>query len=144
MNLIIDSGNTIIKAAVFEDDTLVFKQHIVYDDWQNDIKKILSSIYDGELEIKTLSKRIKKSIEYRKRNNTYLSSIPKYGLQYNKYLVNNNISRNVTKNNYEQLIITFINKLYWGSDMKSINYLLIFTFLTLIHINIGILQKIGI
>jgi type III pantothenate kinase len=43
MNLIIDSGNTIIKAAVFEDDTLVFKQHIVYDDWQNEIKKILKS-----------------------------------------------------------------------------------------------------
>jgi len=90
----------------------------------NDIKKILSSIYDGEIEIKTLSKRIKKSIEHRKKNNTYLSSIPKYGLQYNKYLVNNNISRNVTKNNYEQLIMKFINKLYWGSDMKSINYLL--------------------
>lgn len=90
----------------------------------NDIKMILSSIYDGELEIKTLSKRIKKSIEHRKKNNTYLSSIPKYGLQYEKFLVNNNVNRNVTKNNYEQLIITFINKMYWGSDMKSINEIL--------------------
>ncbi len=90
----------------------------------NDIKIILSSIYDGELEIKTLSKRIKRSIERRKRNKTYLSSTPKYGLQYNKHLVNNKINKIVAKNHFEQLIITFINKLYWGSDIKSINDML--------------------
>ena len=41
MNLIIDSGNTKIKAAVFEHDTLVFNQHFTHDDWQSDLKKIL-------------------------------------------------------------------------------------------------------
>jgi DNA invertase Pin-like site-specific DNA recombinase len=90
----------------------------------NDIKIILSSVYTGELEIKTLSNRIKKSIEHRKRNNTYLSSTPKYGLQYERKFVNNKINKIVKKNYIEQLIITCINKLYWGSDIKSINEIL--------------------
>ena len=43
MNLIIDSGNTKIKAAVFEYDTLVFKQQLTSDDWETDVKKILKN-----------------------------------------------------------------------------------------------------
>jgi DNA invertase Pin-like site-specific DNA recombinase len=90
----------------------------------NDTKIILSSIYDAEIEIKTLSKRIKKSIVQRKRNKTYLPSIPKYGFQYESHIINNKFSKKITKHGFEQLIITFINKLYWGSDIKSINDLL--------------------
>jgi DNA invertase Pin-like site-specific DNA recombinase len=98
----------------------------------NDIKIILSSVYTGELEIKTLSKRIKRSIEHRKRNKTYLSSTPKYGLQYEKQFINNKINKIVKKNYIEQLIITCINKLYWGSDIKSINEIL-FTLTNVTH-----------
>ena len=43
MNLIIDIGNTKIKAAVFEQDTLVFNQLFSFDDWENDIKKNLNN-----------------------------------------------------------------------------------------------------
>lgn len=41
MNLIIDIGNTKIKAAVFEQDTLKLKEVINYDDWQIAIESIL-------------------------------------------------------------------------------------------------------
>lgn len=41
MNLIIDIGNTKIKAAVFEQDTLKSKEIINYDNWQKSIESIL-------------------------------------------------------------------------------------------------------
>lgn len=41
MNLIIDIGNTKIKAAVFEQDTLKLKEVISYDNWQESIESIL-------------------------------------------------------------------------------------------------------
>lgn len=41
MNLIVDIGNTKIKAAVFEQDTLVDKEIISYDNWQESIETIL-------------------------------------------------------------------------------------------------------
>lgn len=41
MNLIIDIGNTKIKAAVFEQDTLKSKEVINYDNWQQSIESIL-------------------------------------------------------------------------------------------------------
>ncbi len=41
MNLIIDIGNTKIKAAVFEQDTLKSKEVINYDDWQKAVESIL-------------------------------------------------------------------------------------------------------
>jgi len=41
MLLVIDVGNTQIKAAVFEQDTLLEKEIIAYDYWQNELKKII-------------------------------------------------------------------------------------------------------
>jgi type III pantothenate kinase len=41
MNLIIDAGNSKIKVAVFEQDTLIVKKIIDYDNWENDIKYVL-------------------------------------------------------------------------------------------------------
>jgi type III pantothenate kinase len=41
MNLIIDIGNSKIKAAVFEQDTLKSKRIINYENWQNEIEFIL-------------------------------------------------------------------------------------------------------
>ncbi|MBY0487328.1 MAG: type III pantothenate kinase [Flavobacteriaceae bacterium] len=41
MLLVIDVGNTQIKLAVFEHDTLICKEIISYDNWQNAIENIL-------------------------------------------------------------------------------------------------------
>ncbi len=41
MNLIIDLGNSKIKAAVFEGDTLKSKAIIGYEDWKNDVENII-------------------------------------------------------------------------------------------------------
>ena len=43
MNLVIDCGNTQIKIAVFERNTMLNSQIIAYDDWQNDLKKIVKN-----------------------------------------------------------------------------------------------------
>jgi DNA invertase Pin-like site-specific DNA recombinase len=101
----------------------------------NDIKQILSSVYDSEIEIKTLSKRVKASIERRKRNKTYLPSVPKYGYIYEKKIIDKGVQipigtisdKNVTvvkKNEHEQKVINLVNKMYWGDDIKPIQILL--------------------
>jgi len=41
MLLVIDVGNTQIKAAVFEQNTLLKKEIIVYEDWQISLKKLI-------------------------------------------------------------------------------------------------------
>lgn len=41
MLLVIDVGNTQIKAAVFEQNTLLEKEIIAYEDWQISLKKVL-------------------------------------------------------------------------------------------------------
>lgn len=89
-----------------------------------DIKVAMSSVYDSEIEIKTLSKRIKKSIEQQKRNNTYCPSVTKFGYYYEKKIVGNKVIRTPNKNKNEQLLIELINKMYWGSKITEINNLL--------------------
>ncbi|WP_298393842.1 type III pantothenate kinase [Flavobacterium sp.] len=42
MHLVIDVGNTQIKAAVFEHNTLLKKEIIGYDNWKDDLKKIIN------------------------------------------------------------------------------------------------------
>lgn len=91
----------------------------------SDIKVVLSSIYDSEIEIKTLSKRVKASIEQRKRKNTYLSSIPKYGYLHEKQINGDKVVKFVKKNEKEQKIINLINKMYLGSQIKDIQELLL-------------------
>ena len=89
-----------------------------------DIKVAISSVYDSEIEIKTLSKRIKKNIEQRKRANTYYPSIAKYGYCYEKKIISDKVVRIPNKNKNEQLVIELINKMYWGSEITQINNLL--------------------
>jgi type III pantothenate kinase len=43
MHLVIDIGNTQIKAAVFEQNTLLKKEIIAYKDWQISLKKVLKN-----------------------------------------------------------------------------------------------------
>ncbi len=85
----------------------------------SDIKIILSSVYDGETEIKTLSKRVKASIEQRKKNKTYLPSTPKYGYKFVKTNVANQVIKSVKTDYHEQTVITLINMMYWGCSVKS-------------------------
>ena len=104
--------------------TLHFVSDSLITNNSNDIKMILSSVYDSEIEIKTLSKRVKASIERRKRNKTYLPSVPRYGYIYEKKIINNKNVSVVKKNEHEQKIINLVNKMYWGDDIKPIQILL--------------------
>ncbi len=104
--------------------TLHFVSDNLITNNNNDIKTVLSSVYDSEIEIKTLSKRVKASIEQRKRNKTYLPSVPRYGYTYFKKIINDKIVRTVLKNEQEQKVIGLINKMYLGSDIKPVQTIL--------------------
>jgi DNA invertase Pin-like site-specific DNA recombinase len=90
----------------------------------NDTKNILSNVFDGEIEINILSRRIKKSIEYRKTQKTYIPTIARYGYCHKTTRVNNRMRKVIARCDDEQNIITLINKLYYGSDIKSVHKLL--------------------
>lgn len=90
-----------------------FTQTNISSNNSNDIKKMISSVYDAELESKTLSQRIKRSVSYRKQMKLYVPSVPSFGFMIK--------DKKKCLSLEEQNIITLINKLYWGSDTKSIN-----------------------
>ena len=93
-----------------------FVRNIVISNNTQDIKKMFSNVYDAEIESKTLSERIKRSINHRKRMKTYLPSVPSFG-----HIIKD---KKLCNNEKEQDIIYLINKLFWGSDTFSINQLL--------------------
>jgi DNA invertase Pin-like site-specific DNA recombinase len=99
--------------------------HFVHDDLvssnSSDFKKILSGIVDGETESKNIGLRVKRSIKYRKLKGTYKSSIPKYGYKY----IKSNGQTQSSINMVERRIINLIQKLYCGSDIETINKLLV-------------------
>lgn len=86
-----------------------------------DFKEILSRIVDGETESKNISIRVKRSINYRKLKGTYKSSIPTYGIKH----IKSNGKIQTVPNTEERKIIDLIQKLYWGSEIKLINKLLV-------------------
>jgi DNA invertase Pin-like site-specific DNA recombinase len=86
-----------------------------------DFKEILSRIVDGEIESKNIGIRVKRSINYRKLKGTYKSSIPTYGIKY----IKSNGKIQTVPNTEEHKIIDLIQKLYWGSEIKLINKLLV-------------------
>ena len=90
----------------------------------SDIKTIISGVHDGEIESKNLGLRVKRSVKFRKANKEYYPSVIKYGYKLNKQLNNDKITRTLVKEPHEQLVITLINKLYYGSDIKTIQNLL--------------------
>ena len=96
--------------------TLHFAQPNIVSNNTQDIKNIISSVFDAEVESKTLGKRIKTSIQYRKRMKTFIPSVPSFGF------INKN--KKLCECEKEQDIIKLINKLFWGSDTHSINELL--------------------
>ena len=96
--------------------TIHFVQSITVSNNSQDIKKMISHIYDAELESKTLSQRIKRSVSHRKKMKTYTPPKPSFGFMIK--------DKKVCIHDKEQQVINLINKLYWGSDTKSINELL--------------------
>jgi DNA invertase Pin-like site-specific DNA recombinase len=96
--------------------TLHFAQSNIISNNTQDIKNIISSVFDAEVESKTLGKRIKTSIQYRKRMKTFIPSVPSFGYM--------NKDKKLCECEKEQDIIKLINKLFWGSDTHSINELI--------------------
>lgn len=103
--------------------------HFVEKDLQSnnniDYKTILSDLKDAEIEIDTLSRRMKRTIKFKKENKLYTPSTPKYGSKHTKILNDNRITIKVEINKVEQKIIQLINKMYYGSISKEIEDLLI-------------------
>jgi DNA invertase Pin-like site-specific DNA recombinase len=99
-----------------------FVQNKLVSSNMNDLQTISNSISNGELEIKILSERVKRSIQYMKAQNIFKSSIAKYGFSYIRKInpkTGKNI-RELVKNEKEQLIIMLIKQLYWGESIKTI------------------------
>jgi len=59
-----------------------------------------------------------------KKNKTYLPSIARYGYSYSKNYVGTRCVTTINKNEHEQTIIDIINKMYWGCEIKKLEYLL--------------------
>ena len=96
--------------------TIHFVKNISISNNTQDIKRMFSSVYDAEIESKTLSERIKMSVNHRKRMKTYLPSVPQFG-----FIIKD---KKLFQNENEQDTIKLINKLFWGSDTNTINQLL--------------------
>ena len=86
-----------------------------------DIKNIISNIFDGQIELQTLSTRIKNSINFRKLNKIYYPSIVKYGYSYLKC---SDKTKKLVPNEREQNIISLIQKLYYGSSASDVEKLI--------------------
>ena len=87
-----------------------------------DFKKIVCGIIDAEEERKTISRRIKSSIDFRKRNGIYKPSIPKYGRMY----VRDNQGKVWKEVQCEQEsdTIRLVNSMYFGGTCDDIEKLL--------------------
>lgn len=107
---------TLLDTCNNKNITIHFVKNNITSNNSQDIKKMISNVYDAETESKTLSDRIKTSIMYRKRMKTYLPSNPSFG-----YIIKD---KKLYCNETEQDVIKLINKLFWGSDANSINLLL--------------------
>jgi len=101
--------------------------HIVSDNLVSsiplDFKKIVCGIIDAEEERKTISRRIKSSVAFRKRNGIYKPSIPKFGQMYVRDR-EGRISK-VVQREEEVDTIRLVNLMYYGGKCDEIEKLLI-------------------
>ena len=83
-----------------------------------DFKKIVCGIIDAEEERKTISRRIKSSVAFRKRNGIYKPPVPKYGRMY----VRNNEGKVWKEVQCEQEMdtIRLVNLMYFGGTCDDI------------------------
>lgn len=101
--------------------------HIVNEELVSSIplhfKKIVCGIIDAEEERKTISRRIKSSVAFRKRNGIYKPSIPKFGQMY----VRDGAGRitKVVQREEEVDTIRLVNLMYYGGTCDEIEKLLI-------------------
>jgi len=101
--------------------------HIVNEELVSSIplhfKKIVCGIIDAEEERKTISRRIKSSVAFRKRNGIYKPSIPKYGRMYVRDR-DGKITKVVQR---EEEVDTkrLVNLMYFGGTCDEIERLLI-------------------
>ncbi len=101
--------------------------HIVNEELVSSIplhfKKIVCGIIDAEEERKTISRRIKSSIAFRKRNGIYKPSIPKFGRMYARDR-EGRITK-VVQREEEVDTIRLVNLMYYGGTCDEIEKLLI-------------------
>jgi len=101
--------------------------HIVNEELVSSIplhfKKIVCGIIDAEEERKTISRRIKSSIAFRKRNGIYKPSIPKFGRMYSRDR-EGRITK-VVQREEEVDTIRLVNLMYYGGTCDEIEKLLI-------------------
>jgi DNA invertase Pin-like site-specific DNA recombinase len=101
--------------------------HIVDEELVSSIplhfKKIVCGIIDAEEERKTISRRSKSSIAFRKRNGIYKPSIPKFGRMYVRDR-EGKISK-VVQREEEVDTIRLVNLMYYGGTCDEIEKLLI-------------------
>ena len=101
--------------------------HIVSDSLVSsiplDFKKIVCGIIDAEEERKTISRRIKSSVAFRKRNGIYKPSIPKFGQMYVRDR-EGKITK-VVRREEEVDTIQLVNLMYFGGKCDEIEKLLI-------------------
>ena len=87
-----------------------------------DFKKIVCGVIDAEEERKTISRRIKSSIDFRKRNGIYKPSVPKYGRMYVRDK-DGKIWKDV-QCEQESDTIRLVNLMYFGGTCDDIEKLL--------------------
>ena len=87
-----------------------------------DFKKIVCGIIDAEEERKTISRRVKSSVAFRKRNGIYKPSIPKYGRIYSRDK-EGKITK-VVQHEEEVDTIRLVNLMYYGGKCDEIEGLL--------------------
>ena len=100
--------------------------HIVNEELVSSIplhfKKIVCGIIDAEEERKTISRRIKSSVAFRKRNGIYKPSIPKFGRMYVRDR-EGKITK-VVQREEEMDTIRLVNLMYFGGKCDEIEELL--------------------
>jgi DNA invertase Pin-like site-specific DNA recombinase len=101
--------------------------HIVNEELVSSIplhfKKIVCGIIDAEEERKTISRRVKSSVAFRKRNGIYKPSVPKYGRMYVRDR-EGKITK-VVQREEEMDTIQLVNLMYYGGKCDEIEKLLI-------------------
>jgi DNA invertase Pin-like site-specific DNA recombinase len=101
--------------------------HIVNEELVSSIplhfKKIVCGIIDAEEERKTISRRIKSSVAFRKRNGIYKPSIPKFGKMYIRDREGKIMK--VVQREEEVDTIQLVNRMYYGGTCDEIERLLI-------------------
>jgi DNA invertase Pin-like site-specific DNA recombinase len=100
--------------------------HIVNEELVSSIplhfKKIVCGIIDAEEERKTISRRIKSSVAFRKRNGIYKPSVPKFGRMYVRDR-EGKITK-VVQREEEMDTIRLVNLMYFGGKCDEIEELL--------------------